>query len=217
MDRACSRRWRARPATRRGPVPRYGSPGIALAGAPGSEPAAASRGKVGWKARAESTIGLMMRLRDDRDRLPRLAVPQPNRVIATLAKPANARPSEKATISTPWYALLGCGAACRFAPPRASPCCHHSRWPVSRPADRTPHSSPPLVPFEGAEQLAASRLPELHRFVSTPAGQYPALRIKRHAHSSLCLRACGAACRFAPPIASPFRHHFRWPASRPAD
>src|SRR6185295_4583454 len=43
------------------------------------------------------------------------------------------------------------------------------------------------VPFARAEQLAASRLPELHRLVSTPAGQRPTLRIKRHTLEELLM------------------------------
>ncbi len=53
------------------------------------------------------------------------------------------------------------------------------------------------VPFERAEQLAASRLPELHRVVRTPAGQRPALRIKRHALDPL---RCPSSVRSSLPL-----------------
>ena len=74
------------------------------------------------------------------------------------------------------------------------------------------------VPFERAQQLAASRLPELHGVVITPAGQRrPSDQTPRYRPAPGALRACGAACRFAPPRASPCCHHSRWPASGPAD
>src|SRR5688572_22001887 len=41
------------------------------------------------------------------------------------------------------------------------------------------HLHIPSVPFERADQPAAARVPQLHGFVVTPAGEHPTLRLKR--------------------------------------